>query len=47
VEIKKTDPELLAQAVVGLTQHIAGFWLQHQEVYSREQVKNFLFHLFG
>jgi len=47
VEIKKTDPELLAQAVVGLTQHIAGYWLQHQEVYSREQVKNFLFHLFG
>jgi AcrR family transcriptional regulator len=46
-EIKKTDPELLAQAVVGLTQHIAGYWLQHQEVYSREQVKNFLFHLFG
>jgi AcrR family transcriptional regulator len=45
-EIKKTDPELLAQAAVGLTQHIAGFWLQHQEVYSREQIKDFLFNLF-
>jgi AcrR family transcriptional regulator len=45
-EIKKTDPELLAQAAVGLTQHIAGYWLQHQEVYSREQIKDFLFNLF-
>jgi AcrR family transcriptional regulator len=46
-EIRRTDSELLAQAVVGLTQHIAGYWLQHQEVYTREQVKGFLFHLFG
>ena len=45
-EIRKADPELLAQAVVGLTQHIAGYWLQHQEVYSREQIKDFLLHLF-
>lgn len=46
-EIRKTDPELLAQAVVGLNQHMASYWLQHQEVYTREQVKAFLFHLFG
>jgi AcrR family transcriptional regulator len=45
-EIRRTDPELLAQAMVGLTQHIAGYWLQHQEVYSREQIKDFLFNLF-
>jgi AcrR family transcriptional regulator len=45
-EIRRTDPELLAQAMVGLTQHIAGYWLQHQEVYSREQVKDFLLNLF-
>lgn len=45
-EIRETDPELLAQALVGLTQHIAGFWLQHQEAYPREKVKDFLFHLF-
>ncbi len=44
-EIKKADPELLAQAVVGLTQHIASYWLQHREVYTREQVKEFLSHL--
>ena len=46
-EIRKTDPELLAQAVVGLTQHMASYWLQHQKVYTREQVKIFLFQLFG
>ena len=46
-EIKKTDSELLSQAIVGLTQHMAGYWLQHQDVYSREQINNFLFHLFG
>ena len=46
-EIRKADPELLAQAVVGLTQHIASYWLQHQEVYTREQIKDFLSHLFG
>jgi hypothetical protein len=46
-DIKKTDPELLSQAVVGLNQHIASYWLEHQEVYTREQIKIFLFHLFG
>jgi AcrR family transcriptional regulator len=43
-EIKKADPGLLAQALVGLTQHIASYWLQHQEHYTREQVKEFLSH---
>lgn len=41
-EIKEGDPMLLAQALVGLTQHIAGYWLQHQDAFSREQVKEFL-----
>ncbi|HKX31796.1 MAG TPA: TetR/AcrR family transcriptional regulator [Blastocatellia bacterium] len=44
-EIKQTDPELLAQAVVGVTEHMAHYWLQHQEVCTREQIKVFLFHL--
>jgi AcrR family transcriptional regulator len=46
-EIKKTDPELLSNSMAALTQHIASYWLQHQEVYSREQIKEFLFHLFS
>jgi len=41
-EIRNADPELLGQALVGLTQHIAGYWLQHQDTYSREQVKELL-----
>jgi AcrR family transcriptional regulator len=46
-EIRKTDPELLAQAMAGLTQHIAGYWLQHQKSYTREAVKDFLCRLFS
>ena len=46
-EIRKTDPDLLANAMVALTQHTASYWLQHQEIYSREQIKEFLFHLFS
>jgi AcrR family transcriptional regulator len=45
-EIRKTDPKLLAQAMAGLTQHIAGYWLQHQEGYTRKEVKDFLCRLF-
>jgi AcrR family transcriptional regulator len=41
-EIRKTDPKLLAQAMAGLTQHIAGYWLQHQKSYSLNQIKEFL-----
>src|SRR5262245_29364814 len=41
-EIRRTDPELLGQALVGLTQHVAGYWLQHQDVFTREQVKDLL-----
>jgi AcrR family transcriptional regulator len=46
-EIKKNDPKLLAQAMAGLTQHIAGYWLLHQETYSRNEIKEFLFRLFS
>jgi len=45
-EIIKSDPTLLAQAMAGLTQHIAGYWLQHQKSYSLNQVKEFLNCLF-
>jgi AcrR family transcriptional regulator len=41
-EIRSTDVDLLAQTLVALTQHLMGYWLQHQEVYTREQVKDFL-----
>ena len=38
-EIRVSDPVLLAQSLVGLTQHLAGFWLQNKDVYQREQIK--------
>ncbi|HEX5732096.1 MAG TPA: TetR/AcrR family transcriptional regulator [Blastocatellia bacterium] len=46
-EIKSADPDLLAQTLVGLTQHMAGYWLHHQESYTREQVKAFLLNFVG
>ena len=46
-EIRSADPDLLAQTLVGLTQHMAGYWLQHQETYTREQVKDFLLNFIG
>lgn len=36
------DPELTAQALVGLTQHMAAYWLEHRDRYSREDVRRFL-----
>lgn len=41
-EIRTTDLDLLAQALVSLTEHIAAYWLHHQEVYTRQQVRAFL-----
>jgi AcrR family transcriptional regulator len=46
-EVRNADPHLLAQALVGLTQHIAGYWLQHQEIYNREQVRDLLLNFSG
>ena len=38
-EIRGSNAELLAQSLVGLTQHLAGYWLQNKDRFSREQVK--------
>lgn len=46
-DLRPSDPDLLAQTLVGLTQHIAGYWLQHQEVYTRQQVKATLWDFIG
>lgn len=46
-EIKSANSDLLAQALVGLTQHIAGYWLHHQDLYTREQVKDLLWNFIG
>lgn len=36
------DPEFTAQALVGLTQHMAAYWLEHRDAYSREDPRRFL-----
>ena len=41
-EIRAMDLDLLAQSLVNLTEHIAAYWLQHQDLYTRQQVKAFL-----
>ncbi|MGW3352763.1 TetR/AcrR family transcriptional regulator [Nonomuraea rubra] len=40
--IREEAPDLLAQAVLALHQHIAAFWLEHPERYSRQRIKQFL-----
>lgn len=41
-QMKNIDPELTAQALVGLTQHMAVYWLENRHRYSREQLRDFL-----
>jgi len=40
--IRRDDPDLLAQAMLALNQHITAFWLEHPDRYSRRQIKQFL-----
>lgn len=41
-QMKDLDPELAAQALVGLTQHMAAYWLENRQRYSRKQLRDFL-----
>lgn len=41
-ELPQNDPDLTAQTLIAVTQHIAGFWLEHRDKYSREQIEWFL-----
>lgn len=41
-ELRATDAHLAAQALVGLNQHLAVYWLEHPDVCSRQQLKAFL-----
>lgn len=41
-ELRPEDPELTAQAVLGLAQHIAGYWLEHRDRIGRDTVRRFL-----
>lgn len=41
-ELRGDDTTLLAHAILGLTQHLAGFWLEHREHCSRSELQRFL-----
>ena len=44
---RREDPERAAQALVGLTQHMAAWWLEHKDTCSREELAHFLLTLTG
>lgn len=41
-DVRDVDPALLSQAMVGLTQHMVLFWLEHRDTYTRAKIKSFL-----
>jgi AcrR family transcriptional regulator len=41
-ELRETDPDLLAHAIVGLLQHMAGVWLDHPGEVTRNQLRSFV-----
>lgn len=41
-EIREEDPELLAQASVGLVHHMAGYWLENRDRVDRQKLRTFL-----
>lgn len=41
-EMRREDAELSAQAILGQFFHIAGYWLENKDRYSREEIKRFL-----
>lgn len=41
-EILPSDPELLSQALIGLIQHMAGYWAENPRQYSRVEIERFL-----
>lgn len=41
-EFRTTDPVLLSHAIVALSQHLAGHWLEHRDSCSRADVQRFM-----
>lgn len=40
--MRRLDVELTAQALVGVTQHMAAYWLENRDKYTRDQLRTFL-----
>jgi AcrR family transcriptional regulator len=41
-ELRRDDATLVSQAIMGVVQHLAGFWLQHRDHWSRDDLRCFL-----
>jgi len=41
-EMRRQDPVLVSQALVGLTQHMVLYWLEHRDTCTRAEIKSFL-----
>lgn len=46
-ELRGLDARLVAQAVIGQAQHMAGWWLEHRTEHTREEIAHFLLSLTG
>lgn len=46
-QMRRYDSGLLAQAMVGLNQHMAGHWLEQKQRYTREEIMRFTTTLLG
>lgn len=46
-EIRRLNPALTSQAIVGLIQHVAVYWLEHKDDCTREELKGFLLEFIG
>ena len=45
--VRRMDPALTSQAIIGLTQHLVVFWLEHKDAYTRAAFKEFLLNFIG
>jgi TetR/AcrR family transcriptional regulator len=45
--LRNLDPTLASQAIIGLAQHLAVFWIEHKDQYTREQFKDFVLNFIG
>lgn len=39
---RKANPTLVAQAIIGLTQHMVVYWLEHKDICTRDELKAFV-----
>lgn len=46
-EVRAINPVLASQAIIGLTQHLVVFWLEHQDVCPRDGLRDFLLQFIG